>query len=147
MKLKAAATRTLPKKLFEAFNSSPTADEFKQIAVRHLRVRADDFGPATHFVQETDPTVPNSDGAMGVSVVWSQVSVNSRRAPDDFRAALRAVERYYYKLIAQYLIEGQEAQLFCVMALDMPVKFPGEEPTNLIELPSKTVKGTAKQIE
>ncbi len=147
MKLKAAATRTLPESLFEAFDSSTTADEFKRITISHLRVRLDDFGPTTHFVQETDPIIPTSDGAIGISVVWSQVSVTSRRAPDDFKAALKAIERYYYRLIAQHLPLGQEAQLFCVMALDLPVKFPGEEPTNLIELPAKRVVENGKQTK
>lgn len=145
MKLKAVATnaRFFPQSLINAFNSIETADEFRRIVISRLHVRPEDFGPATHYVQETDLSISTSDGALGVEVTLSKVSVHPSRAVNDFKAALKAIERYYTKLINRYLHQEREVQLFCVLALDAPVKFPGEEPTTLIELPPKKVKGEA----
>ena len=79
---------------------------------------------------------------MGVEVTLSKVSVNERRAPIDFRRALQAIQDFYRVLLSCNLPKGQQVQLFCVLALDVPVKFAGQEATSLIELEPIWVSGS-----
>ena len=142
MKLKAVVTRNAPADLIDALNSPKVADAFRdQVAIAHLRVDPRDFGPATHYVQESDLAIPNSDGRIGIEVTLSKVSTSWRRSGETFLNALSAVEAIYVELIERYMEQEAEVQLFCVLALDDKIKLPGQEPTSLVELPARTVEG------
>lgn len=146
MKLKAVVSRNLPPELLEALNSSEVADTFRDIVVEYLNVRPSDFGPATHYVQETDMVVPMSNGQTGIEIMLSKVSLSPRRSAQSFRDTLEAFKKFYIALIQRHLPEGEKTQLFCVLALDGPVKFPGEEPTSLVELPAVMVDGLKLKV-
>lgn len=142
MKLKAVATSTLPQSLINAMNSSDMADDFWAVLREHLHVPREELGPATHYVQETDLIVPPSNGVLGVEVTVSKVSLSDRRSAQDFKNALNAIQAHYADLIRTYVHRSsRQVQLFCVLVLDGPIKFTGEEPTSLIELPPIMVAG------
>ncbi len=142
MKLKAVVTRNAPETLINALNSTAVADAFRdQVAIAQLHVDPLDFGPATHYVQESDLSIPNSDGRIGIEVTLSKVSTSWRRSGETFLNALAAVEQIYVEIIEYHMEQGVPVQLFCVLALDDKVKLPNQEPTSLVELPARTVEG------
>ena len=143
MKLKATVTESAPEKLLAILDSSEVADGFRDIVCEHLGVEPNDFGPATHYVQKTDLTIPTSDSKLGIEVTLSKVSVNDNRSHCDFLRALTAVQEMYESLISRNAPCGTSVQLFCVLALDQPIKFQGKEPTSLIELDPIDVEGLA----
>lgn len=145
MKLKVAATRTLPQSLIAAFNSSDTAGRFLDNVVdNHLHVPRSALGPATHFVQETDLTVDVFDDA-GVNVAFTMVSANRFRSAEDFWQALKAVERIYRELIEVHVPVGQRVQLFCALALDGEIEGPDGIRTRLIETQPVWIDGRLVQ--
>lgn len=141
MKLKAAATRTLPPALLEAMNSSRITEQFYEIIEDCLNVDRDAIGPATHFVQETDLTIPDEEHGMGVNVAFTMVSVNRHRSSQDFADALCAIERVYEDMIADFVPTGTKVQLFCVLAVDGEIEDFNGRPTRLLETEPKWVEG------
>jgi len=142
MKLKAAATRTLPPALLEALNSAFVVSRFYEVIIRHLHVSPDSIGPATHFVQETDLTIPRSNNAPGgINIAFTMVSVNRYRSAEDFLNALRAVVQIYRELVWANVFKGQRVQLFPAMALDVGIEGPDGKTTKLLELNPEWVEG------
>lgn len=142
MKLKAVVTRTAPQTLIEGTNSSAVADTFRdRVAIAHLRVTPHGFGPATHYVQESDLSIPTSDGALGVEVTLSKVSTSWRRSGEMFIIALQAVQATYKELIENTCPVGTKVQLFCALALDDKVQVGDGSYKSLIELDPIWVEG------
>ncbi len=148
MKLKAVATASMPEDFLVALDSSYVADAFREgVAVPHLHVDRASYGPATHYVQMTDLSIPTSDraGAWGVEVTLSKVSVNDSRSGQDFKRALGAVRDIYRELIETYLYSDQECQLFVVLALDDKIKVDGMQ-VSLLELDPVNIRGEKHRV-
>lgn len=161
MKLKATVSDVLPTfsaqeryalaRMVRALNNPdlPRA-VYDQVLVRHLRVPASDtktaWGPAEAFDQECDRMIPWHN-YIGVDVTLSGVSVTARRAPADFWEATTTLQGLYAERIAQYLLEGMNAQLFVRMALDKPIDYLDRQgQTSLPEIGPITVEGEAEQM-
>lgn len=130
--------------LVTALNSATTADYLKGIACQRLKIREEDYGSATHFLQELDRIIPGTDGKLGLVFAWTMVSVTPRRAHDDFLFALQDVQAMARAEIERLVPVGTEIELFCYMALDAPVQCTGmDKPSTLVELPAIKVEGQA----
>ena len=144
MKLKATGTRTLPQELFDAFDSPDTDEAFCQrIAIKHLHVRPEEIGPATHYVQESDRIVPRKDGTLAVEVTLSKVSVNWHRSVSNFHNALQEIKEIYSELIRRHVPRGTVVQLFCTLQLDEKIPGLDGKLTNLLEIGPFWIEGEA----
>jgi hypothetical protein len=142
MKLKATATRTLPRQILEALDSPEVVERFRNdVVLKHLHVSPQAFGPATHYVQATDLTIELEPGWFGIEASLTKVSANRLRSASDFENALRAVEKIYLDLIERLAPPGGiRIQLFCVLQLDKAVEGPDGKDTCLIETEPRWVE-------
>ncbi len=150
MKLKATARRHLPEPLLAALDAGDVADTFDQMIITHLHVAEEDLGPATHYVQLTDFSIPRKRKPVrvhdfGIEVHLSKVTANDIREPENFQALLEALEQYYSILIRAHVPEGQFVQLFVGVSLDKHIKLSRQTPTALLERPAIWVEGRAAQ--
>jgi len=90
-------------------------------------LRVGDFGPAEFYIQHCDFAI--GDEPM-CEVRLTGVSVNRRRATDDFHLALKELEQVYAEVIRQYLPTGKKCQLFVSLMLD---RAPLGESSSLLE--------------
>lgn len=123
---------------------------YDEVLVRHLRVpprnTKNAWGPAEAFDQECDRMIPWHD-YIGVDVTLSGVSVTARRAPADFWEATTTLQSLYAERIAQFLLDGMNAQLFVRMALDKPIDYLDRQgQTSLPEIGPIAVMGEAEQM-
>lgn len=126
MKLKSVVHETCPKNLLAALQGTSLRTSVLERVLRpHLRVG--EFGPAEFYIQHCDLAV--GDEPM-CEVRLTGVSVNTRRATDDFRNALVELERVYREIIEKLLPSGQRCQLFVSVMLD---RAPLGESTSLLE--------------
>lgn len=126
MKLKSVVHESCPETLLSALQSTSLRTSVLDRVLRpHLRVG--EFGPAEFYIQHCDIAV--GDEPM-CEVRLTGVSVNTRRATDDFRDALRELEQVYREVIEKLLPPGQRCQLFVSMMLD---RAPLGESSSLLE--------------
>lgn len=126
MKLKSVVHESCPEDLLCALQSTSFRTSVLDRVLRpHLRVG--EFGPAEFYIQYCDIAV--GDEPM-CEVRLTGVSVNTRRATDDFRDALRELEQVYREVIEKLLPSGQRCQLFVSMMLDCA---PLGESSSLLE--------------
>lgn len=147
MKLKAAASRNLPASLLEAMNSRELVLQFHVIIADRLSVNLEDIGPATHFVQETDLTIPLDENKRGINVALTMVSTNRYRSSENFAQTLRDIRLLYAGMIQRHIPVGQGVQLFCVLALDGEIEGFDGKPTRLLEMAPEFVEGFAPKSE
>ena len=126
MKLKSVVHESCPEALRKSLESTTLRElVLERVLRKHLRVG--EFGPAEFYVQHCDLAV--GDEPM-CEVRLTGISVNTRRATDDFRNGLRGLEEVYSEILQALLPEGQKCQLFVSMMLDRP---PLGESSSLLE--------------
>jgi hypothetical protein len=145
MKWKAAVTRTAPPALLDAINSEELYDRLcEEIGVACLHVKPEDIGPATHFNQEADLTIPSKKKpALGCNVALTMVSVTRNRCDEDFTLALDELQRIFREVIEENLPIGMQMQLYCALALDDEIMDRNHHKTKLPELGPIWVEGKA----
>lgn len=141
MKLKCAATSNLPPALLLALDSAEVVEAFDSIIIRCLHVKWQDIGPATHFVQETDKTIPRRNGEGGINVAFTMVSNNRFRSDEDFAQALRAIEDLFAGFIHAHVPQGQKVQLFCVLQTERDIEGFDGKPVRLLETDPVWIEG------
>ena len=132
MKLKADLERDCDPAIVEALES----DEFDkrvvtEVLIRHLHM-SPDVGPAEFYIQLCD--FAGRRRGLFCEARLTGVSVNNRRAVDDFFNARKALERVYAETIHPLMKPGERRQLMISLMLDQP---PGRETTSLIERSGK----------
>ncbi len=120
MKLKAV----LPQGRGELLASAVESDTFdtrviKEVLIRHLHMRSG-VGPAEFYIQDCD--YANGRRGMFCEARLTGVSVNSKRAPDDFYNARAALERVYAQTLHPLLSRGEKLQLMISIMTDKPPK-------------------------
>ncbi len=137
MKLKSVVHETCPEELLKVLQSKRLRTEvLERVLQPHLRVGK--FGPAEFYIQHCDLAVGDEPLC---EVRLTGVSVNTRRATDDFRNALRELEQVYREVIEKHLPSGQHCQLFVSMMLD---RAPLGEASSLLEQDPVYVKSQLK---
>ena len=126
MKLKSVVHESCPEDLLNALQSAELRKQvLERVLQKHLRVG--EFGPAEFYIQHCDIAVGDEPLC---EVRLTGVSVNKRRATDDFYAALCELEVVYKETIEKFLPRGQKCQLFVSMMLD---RAPLGEQSSLLE--------------
>lgn len=97
----------------------------ERVLKRHLRVG--EFGPAEFYIQQCDLAVCSEPMC---EVRLTGVSVTTKRATDDFRAALAELEKVYKEVIEILLDPNEKLQLFVSLMLDQA---PFGETSSLLE--------------
>lgn len=130
MKLKATFTKGVVPLMHQAVEQTHFRRAvLDQVLKRHLRTG--DLGPAEFYIQLSDFTVPTENPTeLMCEVKLSGVSVNMRRAGQDFVDAREALEILYKDTLQRTLRKGQRMQLMVSLAVDRP---PLDMHTTLIE--------------
>lgn len=121
-KIKAVATRTMPKDLLDYLDSEVFARLLlTTVCGEQLRIPNVLARPAGHFVQQFDPSI-EVNGQWGIELTLSKVSVRDGRF---FAGALEVMKALLGDAIKTYVPKGRRVQIFCVIATDIPVSGTG----------------------
>lgn len=117
-KFKLVATETLPRELLEYLDSNDFAEMLlARVLGRYMGINRPWEKPAEHFVQRLDPAI-EVDGRWGLELTLSKISVRDGR---NFAGALREMQDILTEVVERFIPKDMRAQIFCVIATDIPV--------------------------
>ncbi|MBI4054052.1 MAG: hypothetical protein HY397_01845 [Candidatus Doudnabacteria bacterium] len=150
MKVKAAAYSNLPAALIAVLDHPEFGSRIvTEVIVGKLHVPPGSLGPATHYVQCTDPLVPLFLDH-GLVVGFTMLSATRTRSAQDFENAMFALEGIYEEALRGLTPMGMRTQLFVALSLDDKIDPPahmGQKSTNLIETVPRWIEGKAHLLE
>lgn len=138
MKIKAVVHPDSPPEFIKFLNEEIGINILNEVLVPCLHV-SKDFGPAEAYIQECDLARGCNPGFL-CEVRLTGVSLNRKRAVDDFDRTKNELVRLYREAIKRFFPKGKRVQLFISVMVDKPLPLSGE---NLLETDPEWVEGEA----